>query len=259
MAGSKDVIKPARIQSSTMKVGGCWPRLCSIFLEPQSSCRFVLPTSHDEFIASALEKGHNLEYLSHRSISLSIMKLLSSALLLALAAYSPADAFVPSSLRPSPAFSSSTTELYVATAKKAATKKPAAKKSKTAATEPAAKADVTEDEIRHLFNLWNEALATGEPSLVAKRYSKNAVLLPTVSDEPRMDAKGIEDYFVNFLKNEPQGEIKQGKIHMGDGWANDSGIYEFTFGTTGAKVKARYSYVYVKEDGAWKILHHHSR
>lgn len=29
-------------------------------------------------------------------------------------------------------------------------------------------------------------------------------------------------------------------------------------GSTGAKVKARYSFVYVYEDGQWKIAHHHS-
>ena len=36
------------------------------------------------------------------------------------------------------------------------------------------------------------------------------------------------------------------------------GIYEFTMGTTGDKVKGRYSFVYVWEDGQWKISHHHS-
>lgn len=36
------------------------------------------------------------------------------------------------------------------------------------------------------------------------------------------------------------------------------GIYEFTMGADGSKVKARYSFVYVNEDGEWKIAHHHS-
>jgi ketosteroid isomerase-like protein len=29
-------------------------------------------------------------------------------------------------------------------------------------------------------------------------------------------------------------------------------------GADGSKVLARYSFVYVKEDGEWKIAHHHS-
>jgi hypothetical protein len=38
----------------------------------------------------------------------------------------------------------------------------------------------------------------------------------------------------------------------------DLGIYEFTMGTTGDKVKGRFSFVYVWEDEQWKISHHHS-
>lgn len=44
----------------------------------------------------------------------------------------------------------------------------------------------------------------------------------------------------------------------GPGWAKDAGVYEFTMGATGDKVLARYSFVYVYEDGVWKIAHHHS-
>lgn len=117
---------------------------------------------------------------------------------------------------------------------------------------------ISKEEVRALFNLWNDALATGDPKQVAARYGKEAALLPTVSDVPRNDAAGIEDYFVHFLKNEPQGEILQGEIVIGTNWAQDSGIYEFTMGTTGAKVKGRYSYIYVYENDEWMISHHHS-
>lgn len=41
-------------------------------------------------------------------------------------------------------------------------------------------------------------------------------------------------------------------------WCQDNGIYEFTMGATGDKVKGRYTFVYVYEDGEWKISHHHS-
>jgi len=117
---------------------------------------------------------------------------------------------------------------------------------------------ITEEEVRGLFNLWNDALATKDPEKVAKRYSKEGVLLPTVSDVPRTDFPGIVDYFTNFLKLEPQGKIESGKIIIGTNWAQDAGIYEFTMGATGAKVKGRYTFVYVFEDGEWKISQHHS-
>merc|ERR1712176_175640 len=117
---------------------------------------------------------------------------------------------------------------------------------------------ITEKEVRGLFSLWNNALATLDPKKVAARYSKKGVLLPTVSDVPRNDHPGIVDYFTNFLKNKPQGEIESGDIIIGTNWAQDAGIYEFTMGATGAKVKGRYTYVYVFEDGQWKISQHHS-
>jgi hypothetical protein len=47
-------------------------------------------------------------------------------------------------------------------------------------------------------------------------------------------------------------------VTMGNNWCQDAGIYEFTMGATGDKVKGRYSFVYVWEDGEWKISHHHS-
>merc|ERR1712176_1678703 len=117
---------------------------------------------------------------------------------------------------------------------------------------------ISQPEARSLFSLWNNALTTLDPTKVADRYSSNAVLLPTVSDIPRTDYPGIVDYFTHFLKNEPKGEILSGDIIVGTNWAQDAGIYEFTMGKTGAKVKGRYTYVYVFEDGQWKISQHHS-
>lgn len=127
-------------------------------------------------------------------------------------------------------------------------------------TKSSAGKDITEGEVRALFQLWNNALATGDSRLVASRYAVNsgAVLLPTVSDVPRTDFASIKDYFDAFLLKEPQGEILSGDIRIGDGWAQDCGIYEFTFGATGDKVKGRYSYIYVYENNQWKISHHHS-
>lgn len=117
---------------------------------------------------------------------------------------------------------------------------------------------ITEDEVRGLFSLWNNALATLDPKEVAARYSKTGVLLPTVSDTPRTDFASIENYFVNFLKNKPQGEILESHVTIGQNWCQDVGIYEFTMRASGKKVKGRYSFIYVYEDGEWKISHHHS-
>ena len=117
---------------------------------------------------------------------------------------------------------------------------------------------ISKDRVRNLFQLWNDALATGDSATVASRYSSEAVLLPTVSDEARYSNEKIQNYFDSFLKKQPQGEILEGEIVIGTNWAQDCGIYEFTMGVDGSTVMGRYSFVYVLEDGEWKISHHHS-
>ena len=122
----------------------------------------------------------------------------------------------------------------------------------------------TDDDVRGLFKLWNDALATGDSRLVAARYSTTqspshtALLLPTVSDTPRTTYESIRDYFDAFLLRQPQGKILESFVSRGTNWAQDSGIYEFTMGVDGSKVKARYTFFYVLENGSWKIQHHHS-
>lgn len=117
---------------------------------------------------------------------------------------------------------------------------------------------LTDEEVSAMFSLWNDALATCDSRLVAARYASNAILLPTVSDEPRTDYDSIKNYFDSFLLKKPKGEIIESHIRAGKGWAKDSGIYEFLFRSDGTKVRGRYSFVYVKENDKWKILHHHS-
>ena len=102
------------------------------------------------------------------------------------------------------------------------------------------------------------ACTTVDSDTVASRYAKNSVLLPTVSDVPRVDYEGRKDYFDNFLKNKPQGKILESYVQVGEGWCEDVGIYEFSMQATGGKVRGRYSFLYVDEDGEWKIAHHHS-
>jgi uncharacterized protein (TIGR02246 family) len=121
----------------------------------------------------------------------------------------------------------------------------------------------TKKEIAGLFNGWNAALQTGDADTVADRYAKDAVLLPTVSNEVRTDRAGIVDYFEHFLRNKPAGKKVQTIIDVLDSnSAIDTGVYEFTLTDpdTGAKrvVEARYTYEYEKRGGQWKIVNHHS-
>lgn len=117
---------------------------------------------------------------------------------------------------------------------------------------------MTPEQINHLFDTWNAALATQNPDQVTALYATDAVLLPTVSNQVRHNHNEIRDYFVNFLAKAPQGVIDESNTRvLSDTLVSNSGVYTFTFGD-GATVTARFTYLYALIDGEWKIIEHHS-
>jgi uncharacterized protein (TIGR02246 family) len=116
----------------------------------------------------------------------------------------------------------------------------------------------TQQEISALFNRWNRSLETGDPHAVVANYAPRSILLPTVSNQPRLTEAEKEDYFHHFLENKPFGKIDSSFIELGCNTAVDAGLYTFTFGTTGAQVKARYTYTYMWDGKQWLITSHHS-
>jgi uncharacterized protein (TIGR02246 family) len=119
-------------------------------------------------------------------------------------------------------------------------------------------ARVTEAQVAGLFDRWNRSLATNDPAKVVANYAPDAVLLATVSNTPRFTQDERRAYFVDFLKNKPQGVINQRRIKLGCNTAVDAGVYTFTMGASGAKVPARYTYTYENRGGQWLITSHHS-
>jgi uncharacterized protein (TIGR02246 family) len=116
---------------------------------------------------------------------------------------------------------------------------------------------IDEKEVASLFDRWNASLKTLDPAKVTANYAPDGVLLPTVTNEPRSTPADIQDYFVKFLKNQPQGVIDKRFIKIGCNVVQDVGTYTFTF-KDGAKVHARYTYVYEYTNGQWLIANHHS-
>jgi|LauGreDrversion4_2_1035121.scaffolds.fasta_scaffold09508_3 uncharacterized protein (TIGR02246 family) len=123
-------------------------------------------------------------------------------------------------------------------------------------------APVSRTEVEQLFDRWNTALASGDPGRVAALYSADALLLPTLSDQPRDTPAAIRDYFAGFLTRSPRGRIDSRRISLGCNQALDAGTYSFQLqdpeGGTPQWVQARFSFVYSHGDDGWRILHHHS-
>ena len=111
--------------------------------------------------------------------------------------------------------------------------------------------------ITALFDQWNNALQTGDPQQVAALYASNGILLPTVSNQVRHNRAEIVDYFQHFLAKGPRGELDEVNVRTFGDVAINSGVYTFTF-ADGAKVRARYTFVYRWDGQRWLIAEHHS-
>ena len=115
------------------------------------------------------------------------------------------------------------------------------------------------------FQKWNSALKTLDPENVIDLYAPDAILLPTVADDVRTTKEERRQYFIDFLKNEPQGELDEhhirlvGRDSLGlPNAVSNQGIYTFELKAAGKKVQARYTFNYVREGERWLIKKHHS-
>jgi uncharacterized protein (TIGR02246 family) len=115
-----------------------------------------------------------------------------------------------------------------------------------------------EQEIAALFDRWNQSLQTGDPHQVVANYAEKSILLPTVSNKPRLTPAEKEEYFHHFLEKRPSGKIDMRFIEIDCRSAVDAGLYTFTFAKTGEVVHARYTYTYGWDGSKWLITSHHS-
>jgi uncharacterized protein (TIGR02246 family) len=115
----------------------------------------------------------------------------------------------------------------------------------------------SEQQISSLFDRWNRSLQTGDAKKVVANYAVRSVLLPTVSNTPRLTPAAKEDYFKHFLESKPVGKIDSRTIEIDCNTAVDAGLYTFTMGD-GSQVKARYTYTYKWDGHQWLITSHHS-
>lgn len=116
---------------------------------------------------------------------------------------------------------------------------------------------MNKDKVLDLFKQWNDALKTKQPKSVVALYAKNAVLLPTISNNVCHNHEEMNTYFIDFLAREPSGEIDEANVTIFDDIIMNSGIYTFSF-KDGTQVKARFTFIYQWTEDSWKIITHHS-
>jgi uncharacterized protein (TIGR02246 family) len=131
--------------------------------------------------------------------------------------------------------------------------KPAASEAHATSCHP-----VNEQDVVKLFDRWNDALKSGDPHKVVANYAAHSILLPTLSNKPRVTVAEKLDYFEHFLEKKPSGKIDFRFFVPGCNSAVDSGLYTFTLGATGETVHARYTFTYAWDGRQWLITSHHS-
>jgi len=109
---------------------------------------------------------------------------------------------------------------------------------------------------------WAEVFTDDNPDPILALYDKEAVMWGTLSPTRRDNPEAIRDYFVKAFKALPGHKVTFGDqlIRVFGNTAINTGYYTFSFVKDGEakSLPARYSFVYVKRNGAWKIVDFHS-
>ena len=107
-----------------------------------------------------------------------------------------------------------------------------------------------------LLQKWTDAVKGGDAKQVTSLYHNDGILLGTFSGKERVGHELILEYFENLLKSPVEVQIVSEHPHVYESAAVNSGHYNFV--TEGKTVNARFSFVYHKDNGEWKIVSHHS-
>ena len=107
-----------------------------------------------------------------------------------------------------------------------------------------------------MLKIWVEKIRGNNANQVAELYHDDGLLLGTFSNIERHGKESIFNYFENLLKSKIDVEIITKHEHKTDSIIVSSGFYNFK--VDGKTIKARFSFVFVKNKKSWKILSHHS-
>jgi uncharacterized protein (TIGR02246 family) len=108
---------------------------------------------------------------------------------------------------------------------------------------------------------WGQTFNASDARAVSTLYAAGATIWGTLAQVLTTSPQAIESYFAEAARAGLR--VKLGEhvsSRISDACVIDAGHYELTRTKDGqtAIFPARYSFVLVKQDGGWMILHHHS-
>jgi len=108
---------------------------------------------------------------------------------------------------------------------------------------------------------WAAAFNTGNVEKIVALYAPEALVLGTVSPSLTTTPDGLRKYFGASSKAKSQVTLGEKAVAV---LSNDAvamtGFYEFSRTVGGKQVvtPARFTFIMVRREGTWKIVHHHS-
>ena len=103
---------------------------------------------------------------------------------------------------------------------------------------------------------WVDKIKSNNANDVANLYHQDGLLLGTFSNFERKGKKQILDYFKQLFSAHIDVEIKTKHIYQTKSLSTVSGLYNFK--VDNKKIRARFSFVFLKVDHNWKIISHYS-
>lgn len=117
---------------------------------------------------------------------------------------------------------------------------------------------------KKLVENWIKVLEGYKPNEIVNLYSKDAILLGTLAEEPLVGKNKIKGYFKDFVKLHPEGEVTYyyGRC-IGFGKIIVDGNYTFMLDDKKGRkeVEARFTFLFKRSCwrfGKWEIVTHHS-
>jgi len=113
------------------------------------------------------------------------------------------------------------------------------------------------------LNKWIDLVSAQDMDGVVNMYAEDGVLLGTYSDKVRLGKDDIKAYFEDFLFKKPEASVVDSTTHyVLDKFYVINGFYDFKIEDQSKSKKqvvhARFTFVFEKREGDFKILSHHS-
>jgi len=107
---------------------------------------------------------------------------------------------------------------------------------------------------------WLKIVSLHNPTNIVSLYTEDGVLLGTLAENIKKGRENVIEYFNEFIKKKPTGEITSIFTQESEGFAIVDGTYTFCIINNNKEelIPARFTFVLKNINNTWLIATHHS-